>query len=131
MQELLILALVGGIGVPLSMPLPYRLKHCLIVAGCGLGLSAITWASVDSVPATILLTYVIFAYSFSIHWFRHRSWTRLLCDLYVVSAFPVHALMYGLNRLITSLTFGHVPLIVGDPMLVADFPATPPKHRKQ
>ncbi|WP_164931204.1 hypothetical protein [Corynebacterium pelargi] len=44
----------------------------------------------------------------------------MFCDVYVFTIFLPHLVIYWLNRLITHLTSGKIPVFIMDPMRIAD-----------
>ncbi|AZA10281.1 hypothetical protein CPPEL_10955 [Corynebacterium pseudopelargi] len=115
-SAMMIVALI----IAFMMEEPYGFKQ-RIVAVVGLSGSVILcWDTNESLAANLFVTQGLFFIGSWVFWWEHTSFLRILCDMYIVTLFPFHLVIYWLNRLITHLTSGKIPVFIMDPMRIAD-----------
>ena len=106
--------------IAFMMEEPYGFKQ-RIVAVVGLSGSVILcWDTNESLAANLFVTQGLFFIGSWVFWWEHTSFLRILCDMYIVTLFPFHLVIYWLNRLITHLTSGKIPVFIMNPMRIAD-----------
>ncbi|QAU53399.1 hypothetical protein CPELA_10785 [Corynebacterium pelargi] len=99
---------------------PYGFKQRIAAIVGMSGYVILLWDADESLGANIFVTQGLFFMGSWVFWWDHTSFLRILCDMYIVTLFPFHLVIYWLNRLITHLTSGKIPVFIMDPMRIAD-----------
>ncbi|GGG82216.1 hypothetical protein GCM10007338_21350 [Corynebacterium pelargi] len=106
--------------INLRMEEPYGLKHCLLsIVGFSWFIKIVIDLN-DTFAENLKLAWLMLLMNAVTMWWQHRSWLRMFCDVYVFTIFLPHLVIYWLNRLITHLTSGKIPVFIMDPMRIAD-----------
>ena len=106
--------------IAFMMEEPYGFKQRIVTIVGMSGYIFLTWDSDESLIWNLMFALGWFLFGSFIFWMDHTSFLRILCDMYIVTLFPFHLVIYWLNRLITHLTSGKIPVFIMDPMRIAD-----------